>query len=338
MTKLNVWGWSADSAGCAAYRVKWVADAITRHYGDEIDYQYGTVMSKEQRETADVVVGQRVCLSGPTHFWQQWSREGNKVLIMELDDDLWSVPESNARGSAVFNNTGFRSRLNANVRASDWVTVSTEPLRQAVHNNTGFPLERIVVVPNALSPELVLENFDDSKLVHTLGYLCSPTHKDDFAMVKRHLKRFLENNPQSTFHTIGTDYGSQLQVPRAVHHTDWVKSPEDAILGIDYAISICPLVPTHFNKSKSDCKFLEAAARGAVTITSDVAAYAPVVHGETGFKVRREHEWGRALQSVLDDPVASYHVARNAWSYVRDERTTDATAPLWREVLTRGKA
>lgn len=313
---------------------------MNRIFGDEIQYQYDSVMSQEQRDQAEVVVGQRVCLPGPTHFWREWSRQGDKVLILELDDDLWTVPPSNVKGSAVFNNTGYRQRLEQNVLASDYVTVSTQPLKEAVHKNTGFPLERIVVIPNALPLALVMPSPDlEGRPRHTLGYLCSPTHSEDFAMVRRHLERFLERNPSSTFHTIGTNYGSQLRVPdTATRHTGWVRSPEDAVLGIDYAVSICPLVPSVFNKSKSDCKFLEASARGALSIVSDVAAYASVVHGETGFKVRREHEWGRTLQNVLDDPATARKVARNAYEYVRDNRTTDHTAALWRDVLTRGKA
>jgi len=338
VSKLNVWGWRADSAGCGAYRVRWVADAVNKHFSDSMEYRNGEVMTKEEQDWADVIVGQRVCLPGSAGLWKKWAQQGEKILVSELDDDLWCVPESNLRGSAIFNSKGYRDRMNETIRLSDYVTVSTEPLRQAVHRNTGFPLERIFVVPNALPPELVLPPEDlEMKSEATLGYLCSPTHSEDFAMVQRHLRRFLENNPEASFHTIGKNYDALLKLPDQTRNTHWIKSPEDAILKIDYGIGICPLVPGVFNQSKSDCKFLEASARGAVTIASDVAPYASVVHGETGYKVRREHEWGRMLQRVYDDPDDALRVLRNAHRYVSEHRTTDQTAALWHEVLSRGK-
>lgn len=339
--KMRVWGWSADSAGCEAYRIRWIADAINRLHGDEIDYQYGTLMSPEWRENSDVIVGQRVTLSGPSYFWRKWSRQGDRILIYEVDDDLFSVPGHNTRASVIFNVPKNRSRILDNIRASDYVTVSTEPLREAVHRASGFPTDRIVVIPNALPPELVLSEEDAVRRweqhTHTVGYLASPTHERDFGIVQRHLKRFLERNPGTSFHTIGTDYGERLRLPDRTHHSDWFRSPEDAIRGIDYRMSIAPLEAGYFARSKSDCKFLEASARGAVSVASEVTPYASVRNAETGYTVRRDHEWGKVLQSVYDDPSDALRVMLNANRYVRENRTTDHTVGTWFDVLTRPK-
>lgn len=310
---------------------------MNKYFGDHIEATEGTLMSERLREEVDVVVGQRVCLPGSIFFWEKWSNERSKLLILEVDDDLFSVPESNIRGSAIFNSKGHRERLLRAFKAAHYVTVSTEPLKEAVHRNTGFPLDRIFVIPNALPPELLLtpEELEQRTPVNTLGYLASPTHHADFKMVQRHVRRFLENNPGTMFHTIGSPYGDWLKLPSQVTHTSWVESPSDAILKIDYGIGICPLTGGVFNVSKSDCKAIENMARGAVTIASDTAPYAPVVHGETGYKVRREHEWGRVLQRVYDDPEDAQRIRRNGLEYVRNHRTTDVTAPLWRDVLLR---
>lgn len=338
MNKTKIHFWSADQAGCAYYRCHWVSDALRKNYGDRLQVSVDTVMTKEMREEADVIVGQRVILEGPSHFWQLWSRDRDKVLVMELDDDLFSVAPSNAKASKVFNNPTHKNRLTKNILASDYVTVSTEPLRQAVHKNTGFPLERIVVVPNAVPKEFLVDSVDPDRYTDTVGYLSSPTHRDDFDMVKRHLKRFLGNNPETSFRTVGSDYSTELQMPNQTRHVSWIRPPDRAIRSIDYRISICPLLPGVFNQSKSSCKFLEASARGVVSVVSDVTPYSEVVNGETGYKVRREHEWGRTLQKVYENPQDALRVARNALGYVRDNRTTDHTAPLWFDVLTRGKA
>lgn len=340
-SRTRVHFWSADFAGCAAYRCRWPSQALNEHHGDSLDVTADTVMSREQRDRARVVVGQRVVLPGPSHFWREWSEEGDKLLIYEVDDDLFSVPASNVKASGIFNSPKNRDRLIRNLLASDYVTVSTEPLKDTVHRVTGFPRERIVVIPNALPPELVLSEEQVverwEKHSHALGYLASPTHDRDFKMVQRHVRRLLENNAGASFHTIGTDYSTRLDRPGQTRHSDWFRRPEDAIAGIDYRVSIAPLEAGIFSRSKSNCKWVEASARGAVSIVSDVPAYASVIHAETGYKVTREHEWGKALASVYGDPVDSLRVVRNANRYVRENHTTDRTVSLWHEVLTRDK-
>lgn len=333
---VKVHGWAADSAGCQAYRIRWVADAVNRHFGDEIEYQYGSVMSPESREWAETVIGQRVCLPGPSHYWQQWAKEGKKRLIMDADDDLFSVDPANVKASAVFNRGEYQQRLRDNFRVAHLITVSTEPLRQAIHRNTGVPLSKIVVISNALPPELVLDKIPDaeSDAAPLLGWLASPTHSSDARMVTRHLKRFMEQHPGERFHSIGADYGGWMKLPESQRvHTAWLKKPEDAIRAIDYRVGICPLLPAVFNKSKSDCKWLELSARGVPAVVSDVSAYDSVKHGVTGYKVRYEHEWGKVLTKVTGDAEMRRELATAAHAYVKAERTTDNTAAAWKAAI-----
>lgn len=330
--------WRADSAGCGSYRVRWPCDALAKHYGDEVETRHETVMTRDQRDWPDVIVGQRVVLPGPSRVWHEWRKQG-KVLITELDDSLWDIPQSNANASKVFNTKDIRKRLNENIAVSDWVTVSTGALKQTVHRNTGFPLDRIVVIPNAVPPELVVDEVPEpGSRKYTVGYLASPTHSDDFKMVRRHLVRLLENNEDVTFASVGADYARELRQPSRTFHRRWTNSPEDAVSAIDYELSIAPLVAGSFTRSKSDCKWVEASARGVPSIVSDVTAYDPVRDGETGVKVRREHEWGKALQRLVDSPEERHRLAVEAHAEVRQHRTTDYTVHLWHDILTRGPA
>lgn len=336
MSKINVWGWAADSAGCQTYRIRWVADAINRLYGDEINYRFGTIAKPDDREWADVIIGQRVVLPGPTMFWQDWAKEGNKKLILEFDDDLFTVTEDNTRASRIFNKGQVRDRLKQNVLAADLVTVSTEPLKVAINRETGYPLDQILVIPNAVDPGVLENPLDRDQMdgAPTLGWLASPTHGPDSKLVSRHLKRFLENNPDARFHTIGADYGKQMGLnPDQVIHTTWTRPPEAAFRKIDYRVGIAPLVGSAFNRSKSDCKFLEMGARKVAPLVSDVMSYSSVIHGETGYKVRYEHEWGRSLRTLCADDAMQRELAENAHDYVKNHRTTNHTAPLWRAAI-----
>lgn len=337
MDKTRVWMWRADAAGCGTYRVRWPAEAVNRLYGDRIEVRHDTNLTVENRDwNPDVVIGQRVVLPGPSKMWHEWHRQG-KVLITELDDSLWDIPESNFKASAIFNAKDTRRRLEENIAVSDWITVSTHALRDAVVRNTGFPESRILVIPNAVPPELVVDSVPESRR-YSVGYLASPTHDADWKMAQRHVRRFLENNPEAKFATIGTDYGATLKMPGRTAHRRWDYTPESAIEAIDYSISIAPLLAGTFNRSKSDCKWVEASARGVASIVSDVTAYTTVEHNVTGVKVRREHEWGRELQALWDSPEKRHEIAVKAHSEVANYRTMDNTASLWYSAMIRGKA
>lgn len=334
---INVWGWSADSAGCQAYRIRWVADALNELYPDTVDYRFGSGLSKSDREWANVIIGQRVVLPGPSHFWQKFSRDPSKRLVLDMDDDLFRVEENNYRASAVFNKSDVQQRLRDNIRASDLVTVSTPFLKKSVHDETGYPLDQIVVIRNALPPELVLPEVPELDLVKRplLGWLGSPTHAEDFRSVTRELGRFLENNPHVTFHTIGSDYASWMKLPEdQCVHTPWIKSPETAIKSIDYRVGIAPLRSGVFNASKSDCKALETSARGVPAILADVRAYDTFTDGENCLKSRGPYDWGKRFKELCFDSARQRELAVNAHAYVRDNRTTHHTAPEWLEAIT----
>lgn len=334
---MNVFGFQADHAGTSTYRVRWPLAALSRYHG--VDVRHDTLLKKGDRDWADCVLAQRVCLPGPSAIWKQWHDEGKKTLVMDFDDDLFSVPESNLQASALYNSRNIRQRLLENVTLSDWVTVTTPVLKGSIHERTGFPLERIIVVPNAVPEELLVDVVPEpGGRRHSVGYLASTTHTDDFKMIRRHLGRFLENNEGVSFVSVGADYTHLLPSRERASHRRWDSRPERAIESIDYEMSLAPLIPGVFNSNRSHCKWVEASARGVVSLVSDTVPYAPVEHGVTGVKVNREHEWGRALQRLWDDPERRYRLAVAAHEEVARKYTTRVTSELWHDVLTRGKS
>lgn len=324
--KLHVFGWTADSAGCAAYRVRWPSDAINSA-GTDIEYRHGTTMTAADMAWADVVIGQRVAPEASSKWWQQWAASGAKKLILELDDDLWNIDPENKNAYKVFNDPVIRPRIIKNIQVSDAVTVSTEPLRNMVHQISGFPLDRIYVIPNAV-PSWLLD-FERDRDV-PLGWMGSPTHHGDFVTVQRHLKRLMEGDSNLVLHTIGSDYGDWMGLPKAqLKHTSWIKSPEEAIRAIDYTAGVIPLRPTVFNQSKSSCKWLELSALGIPAVVSDVTAYAEARESGAAVMVKYEHEWNKKIRSLVYDKDKRTELGTKAREYIRNGRTTEHTAPLW---------
>jgi len=86
------------------------------------------------------------------------------------------------------------------------------------------------------------------------------------------------------------------------------------------AVSLSPIEANAHNAAKSDAKFLDAAARGVLTIASPTI-YADVIrHGENGLIAREVTDWAPLLIEALRDHQASRRMARNAWDYVRGSR------------------
>ncbi|MFN3584809.1 glycosyltransferase [Phenylobacterium sp.] len=98
--------------------------------------------------------------------------------------------------------------------------------------------------------------------------------------------------------------------------------PYDAYLDLmgTCAVSLSPVDDRPFMEAKSDVKFLEAAARGCVTVASPTVYAATLRHGETGLIARRPRDWAAMLGGLLEDEGERLRLARNAWAYVREER------------------
>lgn len=326
---LRVWGWSADSSGCQAYRIRFPFYAV-KEYRPDLVMGFGTTIKPEAKELADVVIGQRICIPGSSKLWQRWAKEGKKKLIFELDDDLWNIDPANQKAYYFFGDLDTRRRLNENIQVSYAVTVSTPELAEEVYRQTGH--NNIHVVPNAVPPWLLDHEAPKN---HHVGWGGSPTHHGDFGLLRQGMKKFLQHNPRKTFHTIGMDYAEWMKLPKGqCHHTKWVPTPEDFFRTIDYSVGVAPLADTKFNSSKSDIKFLELAALGIPTIASDVPAFKAIQDSQTGFLIKADHEWGRALRATVEEWDFFASMGYEAREYVRNNRTTTHTAPLWYNVIT----
>lgn len=326
---LRIWGWAADASGCQAYRIRFPFMAM-KEMDPNLVLGLGSTITDKAKDLANIVIGQRVCMEGPSKLWQRWAREGQKKLVYELDDDLWNIDPANEKAYYFFRDMGIQKRLKENIQVAHVVTVSTPELGDEVFRQTGH--RNIHVVPNAV-PAWLLEH--EAEKNHHVGWGGSPTHHGDFTRLRHGMSTFLKRNPGKTFHTIGMDYAEWMKLPPAqCHHTKWVPTPEDFFRTIDYTVGVAPLADSHFNQSKSDIKYLELAALGIPTIASDVAPYRSIVHGETGLLVKDDHMWSRHLKATVDDPEMFAEIGQAAKKYVADNRTTTHTAPMWLNAIT----
>ena len=85
-------------------------------------------------------------------------------------------------------------------------------------------------------------------------------------------------------------------------------------------IALLPLLDNRFNRCKSDLKFIQCAARGAVVLASPPVYSDSVADGVTGFLYADENQFADRLRQLIEDAALRETIAANAYDYVKKNR------------------
>lgn len=325
---LDIYGWLADRTGCGHIRIMTPLTALRDH---------GLHTGWSERLYTDrlpaTLIGQRICLPGPTDMWQKLARRSHRPrLVYEIDDNLWDVDYRSQKAHEFFNEPDVAKNLNANIACADAVTVTTEALAEIVR-----PLNpNVHVIPNYLPEWLLAHERPRRHGRVVIGWGGSSTHRMDWQECGQQVRRYLDRAPvEVEFHGMGADYASEFRLPRErVRMTAWSESVPDYWRAIDYDVMLAPLKPHLFNRSKSNLRVLEAAMLGIPVVASDYGPYADFVqHGVTGLLVRADHEWARHLRALVEDEAMREEMGANARRLAADW-TIEQHADDWKKVLT----
>jgi len=235
-------------------------------------------------------------------------------LVMDIDDNIWQVPVGNivrqAEGWDTFVavNTGL-------VECADWVTVATEPLKQAL-----LPLnQNIVVLPNLIDPNEWNHKRKKHKKLR-IGWVWSPTHFPDIPVVSTALEKIYE------------EYKDDIEIVIFGKEHDMFKFPTINIKGVPFYeyprvfteagidISICPLADNDFNKCKSNIKWFESTLAGACVVASKVYPYEhSIIHGKTGLLADTPGLWIKHLSNLIENPALRKELHKNALKEVLEK-------------------
>lgn len=331
--RLVVGGWLAGPDGVEYYRMRLPLDELGR-CGHAVQYARVLPWRAGKRPASHVLVGQCVSNEGPTRQWQDAARGVRRVF--ELDDDLLHVDSSNPAAPG-YREPGRRARLLGNLLAADAVTTTTEYLAGVLREQYGITAP-VHVLPNCLDRQVMDVPPVDQDGPVTIGWAGSDSHIGDFELVRRPLRRFLNHHPHVGLTFMGADFRHLMGTPWAAWRpwvTVWA-DPVGYMKHLDWQIGIAPLANTQFNRCKSALKALEYGARGIVVVASDVEPYRRFVrHGETGFLVSRDHEWGAFLTLLVRDGELRAQMAAAAREQAR-AWTIDRHIHLW-EAAYRGE-
>lgn len=301
---MRVHFWTADGSGSGLYRGVLPAMSL-----DWIGHQpsAGPRLPEDWREQGlDVVVGCRVAKAGPSRTWREMKDHGIR-LVMDLDDDYFHLDRSNAVAYQLWSQPLLRRGLIDNIAISDTVTCCSEPLAEVLRDYH----DDVRVVPNGLPAQYLGEPRDYNPELLSIGWAgtSSTVHELRVPGVVRALNRIADYRRPGgvAVRLVGID--PQTAVACGLHGSrlgalGWVKDFGhylQAVAGFD--VWCAPYRDIPFNRAKYPTKFLEASMLGIPLIASDIEPYRRVIrHGENGFLVRQEHEWGRYLKQLADDP------------------------------------
>lgn len=295
---MKVWFWAADTGGSALYRMLLPAMALGWR-GHQA--AAGAFLPEQWRDTADTIVGARVAKPGPSQTWRALADRGCR-RVLDLDDDYFHIDPDNP-GAAQEWDAAMLRRLSQNMAAADVVTVVSEPLAEVARQHC----DRVQVIPNALAAQNLghVRDYRPDRL--RIGWAGTRATVNELHLAARALRRIVDYRDDIEVHLVGIP--PEAAVAAGVAHTSRIRThgwvdPADylkVVWGFD--IWVAPYRGTPFNAAKFPTKALEAGHLGVPLIASDIRPYRDWIdHGRTGLLVARDHEWGRYLRMLVDDP------------------------------------
>lgn len=338
MSKIFFWS-SGKTDACTFYRMAEPA-RVLRALGHDAtqDYQVGlaTLM------TSDVVVIQRPTEANATHLMGKLLAlpEGRRPrIVVELDDDLFSLPEHHP----VQLGDAQRHRLTEAIRRADRVTVTNDHLAQQVAAPSVPPeitAEMVRVVPNYVPERFVVDRVPalDAIGTPTITWAGSDTHRRDFDEVAVALRKLLRERTDFRVRIVGAPYAARLRSAAisdqraSITQVPWVEGVARYIPTLAGHIGLAPLADDLFNRSKSDLRLKELAARGMAVVASDVGPYEASDVPRLPVRGTPDFRWEVQLEYLLDSAGETEAHAGAALDWARSN-TLEAHAVEWEKAL-----
>ena len=111
---------------------------------------------------------------------------------------------------------------------------------------------------------------------------------------------------------------------------DWQK----AVSELDLDIVLVPLKDSKFNKSKSNCRYLEFAGLKIPGIYSDVYPYSNTIeHGVDGYLAKNKDDWVKYISLLIEDKLKRDSIKHAGYNKVREQYSLQNNIGIWRDNL-----
>jgi hypothetical protein len=246
-------------------------------------------------------------------------KQQGKVLVTNVDDDVWHLPEGNpAKGVYT---PEVLARYEILLNEVDAMVTSTPYLKKMVLPfNSRCYVERNLVEP--FYNEFVAEgrDKDDDGLIR-LGWWLTPHHHDDYMLIEFALDRIMHKYPQVKLIFMGYNVPILSKFPP--HRWEYYEFvPTEgfypALASLDLDIGLAPIVNNDFNRAKTGRKMQEGAVMGIPMVISPISTYSNWKHDITCIKPKTNtaNDWFEALSYAIENPDKLKEIALNAFKYV----------------------
>ncbi|MCP4677906.1 MAG: glycosyltransferase [Deltaproteobacteria bacterium] len=285
---------------------------------DHITVINGTMLSPvihELMQMADVLV---LCkATDPDLLPLLKRRDANGLLnVYEINDDFSAIQSWNP--TAAFSEQPINRSLTYQLAAQSHCTQVSAPELKRRYGELSKPCE---VFRNHL---WTVPESREKKGEITIGWGGSIGHLKDIAWIQPALKQLLDKYPHVKLKIMGYNKIRELfswAGPHRVHFTEPGTLDQYNEFLQSLHIGLAPLLPTEFNRCRSDVKFLEYAAAGLATVCSSLEPYKDTVEdGKTGLLFQGLDDFAKCIERLIEDDRLRSDISRNAYQYVSSER------------------
>jgi hypothetical protein len=316
-----------DQTSAAFYRAYYPLQALERR-GHEIVWPTAKSGELEARRltTCDVVHVYRRYDPDTIRVATELARAGI-AITWDNDDDFLNIPEEHPQYRQIKGKLREFFALTIEMASlAHAVTTTTEALAD-VYRQAG--VEEIEVIPNLLPADSVRSPRRHDGIV--IGWVAGMEHRADADRlgIAETMQRVLADHPDVRVECIGLDLGLRERY----RHDAYIEFEQlaDRIAGFD--IGLAPLADIPFNRSRSDIKLKEYAARGVAWLASPVGPYLGLGE-EHGGRLVADDGWYDALSRLVARGRERRRLARRGRSWAK-RQTVDAAANRWERHFVR---
>lgn len=161
----------SDRSGTAKWRRIWPIqsiDCIAQSLNIQVDYSQTPILDQTYYRGITSITVQRWISDQQTELVTKYLKPlcdaNSGWFIYEIDDAMSdkSIPLFN-RGRAAFEGEHVQNNIKTMLQTADFVTVTTDHIKQYYHEMYGVPLENIIAIPNLLPKYLFDDRYDKDK-------------------------------------------------------------------------------------------------------------------------------------------------------------------------------
>ena len=255
------------------------------------------------------------------HDWDFFSiieqrRAAGKVTVFEANDYFYDIQPWNPIGAS-WQDRALQGEYRHYMAVADAVQTSSDELARRWREWS----RKVVVFKNYLTEVPPLNPPPTRPL--TIGWGGSPGHFADWYHVAPVLERWLLAHPNVHLSVMNNEFAKPfIQIPpERYHFTPFGSLPDYLKFLASLDIGLAPLLPSEYNRCRSDVKFLEYASHGIPGIYADIEPYRGSVEpGKTGLLYKTLDELVKQLDVLAADAALRQRIRTQAYEHVAKTR------------------